>query len=69
MFQVPPYLRRSVKAISSIPASSASAYTSASRITFFGKVNADIFVHESSHAQVLIPTEIFCNEECSSLAK
>ena len=53
--QVPLYLRQIVITVTAIPKDQTSAYTVGQQITLFSKVNPDVLVHESSHAQVIFP--------------
>jgi hypothetical protein len=56
---VPQYLRQKVKTLSSLPGASADAVHATSGenfgdglITIVGKIDTDLFVHTSAHAQV-----------------
>ena len=49
--QVPLFLRQNVKGVTAIPSDTAHAYTAAGRITIFGFVEPDVFIHEATHAQ------------------
>ena len=53
--QVPLYLRQTVITVTAISKDQTSAYTIRQQITLFSKVNPDVLVHESSHAQVILP--------------
>ena len=65
--QVPLYLRQTVITVTAIPKDQTSAYTIRQQITLFSKVNPDVLVHESSHAQVILPP-MRCSCECGSAA-
>ena len=48
----PLFLRQNVSVLTAVPAKAASAYTAAHAVTVFTQVQPDVFVHESTHAQV-----------------
>ena len=65
--QVPLYLRQTVTSVTTIPNDQPSAYTVGQQITLFSKVEPDVLVHESSHAQVICPLMCY-TRECGSAA-
>ena len=56
--QVPLYLRQTITSVTTIPKDQPSAYTVGQQITLFSKVDPDVLVHESSHAQVIFLTRV-----------